>query len=550
MMSIHLKVTGVMLTIVSIFFCLCMSTLSASNTFFSHRSMQSDISIFNTTSDAFINRNKPSDRFDFSATVFYQESTNAKDLARYFLPGGKTEITIGGINAPGTPDVSGTWLQIAGTNDPAVPVHFPDSGLVLLPDGNPRTVANEDLYLNQFSSKVSIRPEFKRFGTVLRAFKSFSYCSHQFWFDVVLPFVQVQTDLKLKEFDIQNEFATRDDIPTFVINDDVAANTRIERPTASTMLNGAEALNNPAWKYGKFKQGTQKIAGLADITLRLGYLPIKNEQLIWNIYSNFVIPTSYKPKSENVFEPILGNGAHFGLGFGTSLDLEIFADACYQSHFTTNFEYAYLFRNTQVRSFDLIPNGEWSRYLLVFSPTGAPLSGENKTPTSGINVFSDRMHVTPQSEINWTSALNFDVKGWSFHVGYNLWWRQKEKVRLEKSWDKQVAIMHFPVNGGAVAPFTLESFSTATIKDHFLGVPGALNAGADPSIVLVKAEDINLDSAAHPSVIGHKIFGTIGYTLQWACQPIDLLMGGSYQVNENMKTVQDWSIWMQVSLPI
>jgi hypothetical protein len=158
------------------------------------------------------------------------------------------------------------------------------------------------------------------------------------------------------------------------------------------------------------------------------------------------------------------------------------------------------------------------------------------------------MHVTPQSEINWTSAINFDVKCWSFHVGYNLWWRQKEKVRLVSAWDKQVAIMHFSFDPDT--PFTLQSFSKATISDHFLGTVADPSLGADPGIVLVKPEDLNIDSAAHPSVIGHKIFGTIGYTLEWACQPIEISLGAAYQVNSDRNMVQDWNTWLQFSLPV
>lgn len=509
------------------------------------RSMQSDISVFNASSTLFINSNEEADRFNLSATAFYEQSTNSKDLARYFMLGGKNELQIGGANAAVTPDVSATWLQIAGKNSAGAPTHYPNSP----------GISEEELYFNQFQSKVSMRPKFKRFGSVIRFFKSFDD-SHRLWLDVMFPFVQVQTDLDLREYNIQGAALTREQVDQFIINNGFN-DTRIERATDATVLNAIQGLNNPLWKYGKFNPGNLQKTGLADITLKLGYTVLKQDTIVWNLYPSFVIPTGFKPKSHYVFEPIIGNGQHFALGLGTNVDAELYCNDCSDMHFYSSFDYSYLFSNHQTRSFDLKSNGEWSRYLLVFFPSQAINPATNmieenrRTAVPGINVFSETMRVCPRSEINWTNDLSFNMHCWSFHTGYNLWWKAREHVRLKDSWTKQVSIMHFTSNENN--PFALESYSQAMIKNHFIG-PNAANPGQGDdgplSAVLVQADNLDIDSAASPASIGHKIYGTIGYDTTWSQLPLEVLLGASYQVNNSKKTVQDWSLWFQLSLNV
>ncbi len=512
-----------------------------SRTFFMPRSMQSDISVFNASSTLFINSNEEADRFNLSVTAFYEQSANAKDLARYFMLGGKSELVIAGANAAVTPDVSATWLQIGGKNDATAAPHFPNCPTAPL-------AGAEELYFNQFQSKVSMRPEFRRFGTVIRFFKSFDD-SHRFWIDAVFPFIQVQTDLGLREHDINGAAMLREQIDQFETQSALPVLTRLERATSSTMLNALEGLNNPIWRFGKFKTGNQQKAGLADITLKLGYSIFKEEKIVWNVYPSLVIPTGYKPKSHYVFEPIVGNGQHFALGLGTNLDAELYCTQDLDIHFYTNLDYSYLFSNHQTRSYDLKLNGEWSRYLLVFFPNQAT-DLSRRTAVPGINVFTDTMRVSPGSEINWTNDLSFNLSCWGFHIGYNLWWKANEHVKLKSSWAKQVSIMHF--SSTEDNPFDLESYSKATIKDHFIGPVGNLNQNDDGvgSAVMVTADNLDLDSAANPSNIGHKIYGSIGYNTTWSQLPFQAVAGVSYQINKNKKTIQDWGIWFQISLNV
>ncbi|MBS1988540.1 hypothetical protein JST56_06160 [Candidatus Dependentiae bacterium] len=501
---------------------------ATSKTFFMPRSMHTDNLITGAQTNHFIAHNKKADRFLLDATLFYQESTNGKDLARYILPENKTEITIKGSTAGGdAPDISGTWLQIGG-KDATTPL--------------------EELFFNSFSSKVSIRPELKRFGSTFYLYKALSSICKSLWFDATFPFVQVETNLNLKEFDVQNAAENRGNIEKFILSDLGGDPARIEQATMYTMLNATEGLNNPSWNYGKFSNGVQKLAGLADITLKLGYYPIKKNSYFLNMYSQLIIPTGYKPTIKNVFEPIVGNGKHVGLGAGFAGEIQFFKDACWEASFSSNFDYAYLLENRQRRSFDLISNGEFSRYLLVFAPNIGK-DTDHRTPTPGINIFSEIMKVTPQSEINWTNQLNLSCNNINFNIGYNLWWKDKEQVKLAHEWNKEVAIEHFSTQ--ADFPFRLESFSQASIKQS-INQAGASDGlvGDNPIIKLVSKDNLNLNSASFPGAIGHTIFGSIGYATDWKKQPINLNFGSSYQVNSSKKVMQDWKIWLECSLNI
>src|SRR5207245_828483 len=103
-----------------------------------------------------------------------------------------------------------------------------------------------------------------------------------------------------------------------------------------------EAFNGPFWHFGKIKNGTQKLAGLADIKVKLGYNPIDTCSVHAEIYPSLIIPTGYKPRAEFVFEPMIGNGQHFAFGCGGNLDVKFIHedDQCFK--LGTNLEYHYL----------------------------------------------------------------------------------------------------------------------------------------------------------------------------------------------------------------
>lgn len=511
-------------------------------TFLMPRATGQDLVLEQAMTYQFIHRENPEPGFIIASTLFYQESTNPTGLARYFLPNNKTQLVIKGATAGGAaPDVSATWLQIAGVNT-KLPVAAGNNSFA--------TAANAALYLNEFQSKISIRPEIKSFGAMVQLHKSFDFLNNKVWASALLPFMQMETNAHLREFDVKNAISTVEAVPIFSVRNSTPPVTvrRIEQATASTPLNATQGFNNPDWRYGKIKNGTQKLAGLADIKLMLGYAPLANQFGKINVYGIGTIPMGYKPRSEFLVEPLVGNGRHFALGFGLSGDVKLYTHNCSSFDLMSSLEYNYLFQSCEMRSFDLLANGQWSRYLLVFQPNNLNFAGDpGNVPKPGINFFTKDLKVTPQSQVNWLTSLRYVSDRFGIEVGYNLWWKDQEHVRLAKTWDEQISLARIDfISTPAINPFTIQSFPQATISsatNQLSGTPAA-------PVTLVTQSDLNIASAANPSVLSHKIYMAMNVGGS-CCQNIwQFGLGSSYEFADGNCTIDQWGIWMKCNLSV
>ncbi len=294
-------------------------------TFFMPRPVLQDVVLQRSMRDYFINRKETPGGLTISGKVFYEESTNSSDIAKYFFLNNKTELLVKGLGAPdqNNKDIAAEWLNIASDTDTDNPYPEPN-----------------DQYT--FNSKISISPKYKQFGTYIGLEKELK---KGFYISMFLPFVQVETNLQVKEYDKNNE-----KIPE-----------NVELEFLNTIHNAIEGLNNPLMKYGKISTHWQRLAGLADLKILFGKSGKLFKSHLFNLYTQATFPTGYKPRAEYLFEPILGNGQHYGLGFGGALDFKLSK----KINWLNNFDYEYLFESTEKRSFDFISNGPWSRYLLA-----------------------------------------------------------------------------------------------------------------------------------------------------------------------------------------
>lgn len=493
--------------------------------FFSPRSVASELHMHQAASDAFIKNNDPAEHFTLSATTFYQESTNGKDLAQFFFPNNKTELIIKGANAGGNaPDISGTWLQIAGINTVDSLGHGADE---------------EALFLNEFSSRISLHPKLKRFGSTLYIHKQFHNLCKGLSATVQLPFVQVQTNTQLHEYDKQNEFANKNLIPRFQIPDLRGDIVRLEVAHNETILNAKEAFNNPLWRYGKITNQRQKKAGLSDSTIRIGYNILES----FSVHTQLTIPTSNKATASHMFEPLLGNGGRWSLDFGFEGNLSIPTSRLNTLHLASTFNYAHLFRNTERRSLDLASHGAWSRYMLVVEPEKA-----NEVLQPGINFFTQPVDVAPGSEVTWNSLIHVGIsKHISCELGYTFWGRAKDNIKL-KSWNNLVNIASESFgNADADAAFRIDAAnSNRTIAQHLNGGGGLLVTGAQR----VTQNDFDTSSAEHPTSYSNTVYATLSTQGSWNSLPYQLALGSSYEKASSNKALELWTCWFKTSFLI
>jgi len=429
----------------------------------------------------FYHRNAKDEMYvNFYATPFYQQSTRAAQLAPYFLPYNKCAIS---LREDGLGDVDPLWLNL------------------ISPTGS------------SYNSILTLRPERQVFGSVLQFYLNLPFCEHQFWMSVTSAALCAQHAIRVRESaQFVSQIATQGIIANFA--------------------NACQALNSPCWCAGKFGPCKLRRAGLDDIQIKLGYDYFFCDQYHVGVYLVGGIPTGYRQTSVNIFEPIVGskNGS---IGAGVNSDYTFLScdDHCVSWMF--DLKYQYVFRANERRSFDLLRNGDWSRYLQVVSAASPAF------PLPAINLLTTDVFVTPGSTINFWTALNYNYCSCNVEIGYNLWWRQQEKICLHCPFPNTFAIYDL-VGGCHGIPI---SASTANISESIVG-PNIVPS--DTIFTPVTAQNINVDSAAAPAALSNKIYLALARDIEIQSIITFVGIGASYEIGNSYTALSNWALWGKI----
>ena len=162
-----------------------------------------------------------------------------------------------------------------------------------------------------------------------------------------------------------------------------------------------------------------------------------------------------------------------------------------------------------------------------------------------INIFTQPLSVTPGSRINWWTALHYAHAAWHAEIGYNLWWKQQEKVDLSNS----ITIPYFAAIqdlGAFATGKELLSASTATISQGIVG-PNAVVSDAE--IITLSDDDFDLHSATQESATSNTLYATIGYELPCIYNyPLLCGLAGSYEFFKNNTILNNYTLWAHLIL--
>lgn len=215
--------------------------------------------------------------------------------------------------------------------------------------------------------------------------------------------------------------------------------------------------------FGKISCQTEKETAIADIHCTLGWNFCCTDTAHWNIGVKGVIPTGTRPNAEFLFEPIVGNGRHFELGATTNSHLVVWDNK--EDRFLAlyaDLTITHQLSTQQVRSFDFETNDAGSRYILVaeYKPipreeNGDPISGHLSTVGTNneyaqkllpaVNLTSLCCQVSTQLQADAVLQLSYYRSNVTWDIGYNLWGRTKEKVKL----NDEIANDRFALKGDA-----------------------------------------------------------------------------------------------------
>ena len=436
----------------------------------------------------------------FQAVIFGGKSTRGKDLGAFFLPG-------------------------CGNSNCINVLEF-DPGTVLSQDNNTLKDVearnfNIETVDGTFASKVCFCPKQSVVGVGFVWKQALCYRDNggvRFWGEISLPVVRVENTMGLRET---------------VTNDGGGAVDEVGLDGAPRVANMTAAFRQSNWKYGKINAGCDmRKTRVADIELKLGWNSCASELCHVEAYAGIVIPTGNRPKGEFVFEPIVGNNRHFGVMWGYNLGYELWNCEDHKIIVELDLNGRWLFRNHQTRSFDLCDKS-WGRYLETYAniedAQAAATAGDLNSGTSGINVFTQCVKVSPRFANNFNTAFVYTHCDFMAELGWNFFARQREKVELQ-NWAGAAQVKDI---GGAGNTNTAR-----TIKNNY---PDSFVDVADYQALALS--DLNLDSAAHPAVLSHIIYGAIGYNWSDRCYPTFIGLGASYEFAHVNTAISHWTVW-------
>lgn len=331
-------------------------------------------------------------------TGLYGSSTNRAALGKYFGVGnGKNSFKVG--------------REVV---DPlAVPL-VPDKSVDL--DGGYLVHDRAHRIDSQLGGKVTLLPKQTLAGVNLTYRQAFAGAFDGAFFQVSAPIVQVRNDLGLKIEDATSArgIGGKD----FSLADFFAGNVNV----ADNNENSQTALTK-----GKMVAGSRTASGVADLSVQLGYQLVANESNHVDLYLRGIVPTGNKSSGEYVFEPLVGNNGHFGMGLGLDGDVTLWADhERGRVHLNAGAAYNYIFESTEVRADAITRRTEdafkYNSYALVGKAGDTSLA-------PAANALAQDFRVRPGSQLEFNTGLSFhSTGGVSVNIGYNMNWRETERV--------------------------------------------------------------------------------------------------------------------------
>lgn len=443
--------------------------------------------------------------------LFGGKTTNEDDLARYFTFCGKTCLIASEEFDPNPND-----NEIVDPFDVLVS-HF-----------------NIQTQEQDFRSRFSFAPQQRRIGFGLHYRQSFYDITEKergFWFSASTALTNVRNNMGFAENVINDGGGAVD------LGDD-----------GMSVANMRQAFVQSDWCYGKICCDGLSKTRLEDIELKVGYEWLKINPYHAESYIGLIIPTGNTPKAEYLFEPIVGNGKHFGIQWGSAIGLNLWEHDLKERHVRLEWDLnsRYLFSKTQKRSLDL-KDRVWSRYLEVYTSKEqaeqAFAENDISFASHGINVFTRDVKVTPR----FAGSVNtgFVYHGGNFHgeIGVNLYARREEKVELDCGFPKNIALVHAQ-RAGRLNPVRnihgdLVETVTAVLPDKY-------------EENVVKQGDLDLSSAATPSIISHTFYATLGYRTDQEDEPKlpwFANLGGSYEFSNSSNAVAErWLLFAKAGI--
>lgn len=445
----------------------------------------------------------------FQIVPFGGKSAKANDLMKYFGPNTKEELVVDSL-----PPEGGQTDIDRDINPIHFGVHYTNNGQL---DGTPA----------RYRTTLKIRPKRSVAGVGV-TYKQYigRHCNPcKKWFmEVSGPIMYVRNKVNIDE--------TNAIVDGFPVPGSAATLTQAFTGTIPVFTTPTN--RDTPMLYGKIndnvKTGMHDIG--FDVEIKFGVDTLFSDRFHFDGYFGVHVPGSTRPKGEYLFEGIAGFNQHFGFMIGGATSVEVWRDCDRSLTWEIESMSQYFVHNVQVRSFDLKYRA-WSRYMLVRDATGVIVPG--------INVFTRSMKVNPRFSFDVNTGIVYNIDGkFQGEVGYNLYARQGERVRLVDKFPTGLATVGF--NDATLYPDANFITRKSDIGDNGTNLPAPGQPGALRNET-IEEEDLNLLSAAHPAALSNLVFFSLGYQWDNLKFPVCAGLGASYEISGKNTALTRWLIW-------
>jgi hypothetical protein len=415
---------------------------------------------------------------NFQAIGFYQDSVSDSDIGKYFGVKNKNLFTLG---------------SNGNNNDKVTAQDIDFRSMIHIPGG---FGANEQELL-----KVKIEPSQRSYGVYLNYYQDLEKILKGLYFNIDLPIVHVENDVNLNLTKGSSNWAEHA--------------IEMAKQYFKGEYSNTETGNNQEKLTHALVNNKNSATGIADIDLMLGYQFLDKDAYHASINLGLTIPTGNDADGKKAFEAICGNGQHFGFGGGLDFCARVWGDLDHNIKLNAALNYRYLFGASEKRTLK-IKDYPFSQYAGLVS-----LADTATKIIPAANVTTLNVDVTPGSQFDGILNLAYNNGGFHFDVGYNLYFREAESVRLKDKWDETkygIALQNAQLGGA----FNIE------------------NIGGPDNVI----KKTNLDTAAAetPSQTTHKIYSGLAYIFKKWETPLILGMGAHYEFSSSNSALQTWGL--------
>lgn len=465
---------------------------------------------------------KPDAKYNgtIQVTPFYQESTNKSDIGKYFgfdwtsiNPNREIENIISVQSPQAQPTANGTGIDEKVFN----------SNFIIHNQGAMNTLAAE-YYMN---------PNQEVWGARIDYHQDLDKILNGLYFRISTPIVEVKNHFEISPVHAETSQIIPPAAPakTITFLDYLAG--RVE----NTNVNN---LQDPL-KYVKIDGATHSSSGFADIDIRLGYKYLYKRWMRAGINASVLAPTGKTPKGEWLFEPVHGNGHHWGIGVGADLSLVLWQKNNKSIEFSIMADYKYLFQGIEKRTMDFFnPNPD----LKTAMKGGQYILGGHQG-VAGVfplaNILTQDFKITPGSQLDGIANLNINCNNWIIDLGYNLFIKEREEAHLRFPWENDKYAMAGITYDTANNFLVTIAAGPATTQAYAQGLVAGANASIQESY-------LDYNSIISPNAVSHKIYGGIGYQWNKYKYPAMLGIGGSYEFVQRNSALEGWSVWTKLGI--